>query len=119
MSQERKEPEALPGEGKHAEKAKEPLGVPIPDHDAFTHGWAHSRKDVSEQAKDEFARYQRLEFLGQGGMAGVYKAFDPTLGRYVALKFIRGDDPELAERLLMEARAQARVLQEAQSLSTL
>lgn len=58
---------------------------------------------------ERFGRYERLEFLGQGGMARVYKAFDPVLGRTVALKFIKGDDPLLAERLLMEARAQARL----------
>lgn len=109
MSQERKEPVLLPGDGKHVETTKEPLGAALPDHDALTQAGPLSLKGFSEQPKNEFARYQRLEFLGQGGMARVYKAFDPTLGRYVALKFIRGDDPEFAERLLMEARAQARI----------
>ena len=55
------------------------------------------------------SRFERLKLLGVGGMARVYKAFDPTLGRTVALKFIRGDHPEFAERLLMEARSQARI----------
>jgi eukaryotic-like serine/threonine-protein kinase len=56
-----------------------------------------------------FGRYRDLEFLGSGGMAAVYKAHDPTLGRTLALKLLRGDDPQLAERLLLEARAQARI----------
>ncbi len=42
-------------------------------------------------------------------MAFVYKAHDPVLGRTVALKLLRGEDPDLAERLLREARAQARI----------
>jgi len=47
--------------------------------------------------------------IGSGGMGEVFKAFDPELGRWVALKYLRHDDPELVERLLREARAQARV----------
>jgi serine/threonine-protein kinase len=53
--------------------------------------------------------YTNLEFLGQGGMAKVFKAQDQRLGRTVALKFIRDDDERLVGKLLREARAQARV----------
>lgn len=54
-------------------------------------------------------RYQPVRFLGQGGMGRVYLAYDPILRRNVALKFVRGDDPELMRRFVAEARAQARV----------
>jgi len=47
--------------------------------------------------------------IGTGGMGEVFKAWDPDLQRYVALKYLRHDDPVLVERLLREARAQARV----------
>ncbi len=58
-------------------------------------------------------RYRIERLLGQGGMGVVYAAFDPELGRRVAVKVIR---PELASygaliaaRLAREARAMAQV----------
>jgi eukaryotic-like serine/threonine-protein kinase len=54
-------------------------------------------------------RYQVVEVLGRGGMGQVCKAFDPRLGRHVALKIMREAGPDFARRLVHEARAQARV----------
>jgi len=54
-------------------------------------------------------RFELRELLGEGGMGRVFRAFDPTLGREVALKFLRSDDPEMVARFLGEARAQARI----------
>ncbi len=54
-------------------------------------------------------RYEPIRPLGQGGMGRVFLATDLRLGRQVAIKFVRGDDPQLARRILAEARAQARV----------
>ena len=56
-----------------------------------------------------FGRFLHLEQIGQGGIARVYKAFDPSLGRTVAVKVLRLDDPLHAQRLLQEARAQAKI----------
>src|SRR4051812_41918745 len=54
-------------------------------------------------------RYQLLELLGRGGMGEVHKAWDPRLGRHLALKVMREATPEQAVRLVSEARSQARV----------
>ena len=54
-------------------------------------------------------RYETAVLLGEGGAGEVYRAFDPRLGRFVALKFLRAADPRSTERFLREAKAQARV----------
>jgi eukaryotic-like serine/threonine-protein kinase len=58
---------------------------------------------------EEWDAYHIECLLGEGGMARVYKAFDPKLNRYVALKFIRSSDENHKKRLLREARAQAQI----------
>ncbi|MFY9821030.1 MAG: protein kinase [Thermoanaerobaculia bacterium] len=57
----------------------------------------------------DWSRYRVERLLGAGGMGTVYKAFDPTLGRYVALKFLHRNDDDHTQRFLREARAQARI----------
>ena len=47
--------------------------------------------------------------VGSGGMGEVFKAWDPDLERHIALKYLKHEDPVLVERLMREARAQARI----------
>lgn len=53
-------------------------------------------------------RYRIDGRLGDGAMANVFRAFDPGIGRTVAIKVLKpeyGRDPELGERFMREARA--------------
>ena len=59
-------------------------------------------------------RYHVIEPLGQGGMASVYKAFDTSLERHVAIKIIRADietenQDEFLKRFQREAKSLAQL----------
>src|SRR5688572_4125678 len=56
---------------------------------------------------EHFGRYRIEGLLGKGGMGEVYRAWDETLERWVALKVLSFDDDLPAERLQREARAAA------------
>ncbi|MFK7828580.1 MAG: protein kinase [Congregibacter sp.] len=56
----------------------------------------------------KLGRYEIVELLGEGGMAYVYKAFDPEINRSVALKILKTEHCEKEEyksRFLKEGRA--------------
>jgi serine/threonine protein kinase len=56
--------------------------------------------------------YRLVEKLGRGGMATVYKGYEPALDRYVAIKVLpqhMAGDPEFLSRFRREAKAIARL----------
>jgi serine/threonine protein kinase len=57
-------------------------------------------------------QYRLVERIGRGGMATVYKAYQPALDRYVAVKVLPtylAHDPNFAARFRREARAIAKL----------
>ncbi len=60
----------------------------------------------------ELSKYELLEEIGHGGMATVYRARDPRLGREVAVKVIHKhlrENAEVGLRFIAEARAAAKL----------
>ena len=62
--------------------------------------------------KQKFKRYEIIEELGMGGMATVYRAYDPLFEREVALKVLKRElleEPELKERFERETKIVAKL----------
>ncbi len=60
----------------------------------------------------KLGKYQVTEQLGQGGMATVYKAYQPEIDRYVAVKVLPqalATDEQFVKRFRLEARTIARL----------
>ena len=60
--------------------------------------------------KDRLGHYDIVGELGRGGMGVVYKGYEPSLNRHVAIKVLAeslAHDPAVKERFLREARAMA------------
>lgn len=86
-------------------RAVEPLPPPAGRADRE----ADSRIARDLEVLEDWDRYEVITFLGAGGMGSVYKVFDPSLKRFAAVKILHRSEPGLKERLLREARAQARI----------
>ncbi|QBD79269.1 serine/threonine protein kinase [Ktedonosporobacter rubrisoli] len=57
--------------------------------------------------QQQLGKYELQERLGRGGMAEVWKAFDPQLRRHVAIKFLQANlrtDPDFMIRFVREAQ---------------
>src|SRR4029434_8218309 len=93
----------------------------IPPRSAFAAG-SRSGMKVSDKAIERLraaadlpdlsgTRYHLVDKLGQGGMGGVYRIEDTSLGRQVAMKIVTAPDGsgDLAARLLREAKVIAQL----------
>jgi len=93
------------------------------EHDGFASTRLAATEDVPVQThtvplaapatireRRSVGRFRIDQPLGSGGMADVFRAYDPMLDRAVALKLLRNkraDDPQRMRRMLREARAAA------------
>lgn len=80
----------------------------------------HNPRQVGDREADEIhglvgkslGQFRIVEQIGAGGMATVFKAYQPTLDRYVAIKVLpayHARDPIFVKRFIQEARSVARL----------
>src|SRR5947209_3711884 len=68
--------------------------------------------DMNALVGKSLGQFRIVERIGAGGMATVFKAYQPVLDRYVAVKVLpayHARDPIFKERFLREARSVAKL----------
>jgi tetratricopeptide (TPR) repeat protein/predicted Ser/Thr protein kinase len=83
----------------------------VPPSEVITPQWV--KEGRTPERGEQVGRYLVLERVGQGGMGIVYAAWDPDLGRRVAIKLLRTDKQHAEGRTV----GQARLLREAQAMA--
>ena len=67
------------------------------------------------------SHYEILDKIGEGGMGVVYKARDPPLDRFVAIKILppaKVADPERKRRFIQEAKAASALIRTSSPFTT-
>src|SRR5215469_5452622 len=73
---------------------------------------AMSNDDLNMLVNKSLGQFRIVERIGAGGMATVFKAYQPTLDRYVAIKVLpayHARDPVFLKRFVQEAKAVAKL----------
>jgi len=95
-----------PGTGEENEETVPPRAPAT--NTSLPGGAGYASGVAGEKPVRQVGRYQILEKIGEGAMATVYKAHDPSINRSLAIKFLHPNlciDPEYRSRFLREARA--------------
>jgi len=74
---------------------------------------AGSNDDLNALVGGSLGQFRIVERIGAGGMATVFKAYQPNLDRYVAIKVLpayHARDPVFVKRFVQEARAVAKLV---------
>jgi len=74
--------------------------------------FSHNLSPMEDLIGKQLGAFQIVEHLGEGGMASVYKAYQPRMDRYVALKVLPryfSQNPEFVSRFSLEARVIAKL----------
>lgn len=74
-------------------------------HETFAS--APSEQDTVERDRQKFGNYEIIDEIARGGMGVVYRARQINADRIVALKLIRGSDPDPKELQRFQAEAKA------------
>ncbi len=72
----------------------------------------NNSNDVNTLVGKSLGQFRIVERIGAGGMATVFKAYQPTLDRYVAIKVLpafHARDPIFVKRFVQEARSVAKL----------
>ncbi len=94
--------------GQAGQKAGESSRRPVPEELL-----AQGSGDVPERLQRQLGQYRILRLLASGSQGDVYEAFEPALGRTVALKMLRPSltfDTKSLQRFKREAEAGARLV---------
>ena len=86
--------------------------LPIPEGESLAHQQTQDGRSEEIGRRQpghptRIGKYEIKEQLGSGGMGEVYRAYDTSLNRFVALKILYADNPDSIRRFLEEARVQA------------
>jgi eukaryotic-like serine/threonine-protein kinase len=71
-----------------------------------------SNDEMDKLVGKELGQFRIVERIGSGGMATVFKAYQPTLDRFVAIKVLpsyHAQDPVFVKRFIQEARSVAKL----------